>query len=95
MKKLFAKKEQTNLEKVIDDLLEDINIYVDDTAEKVKMAKLKELYLLKEMDSKNKVSKDTMAVVAGNLLGIALILNYEKAGIITSKAVGFIIKGRA
>ena len=30
----------------------------------------------------------------GNLMGIFLILGYEKANVITSKALGFIIKGR-
>jgi len=41
-----------------------------------------------------KVSPDTLLVVAGNLLGIVLILTYEKANIITTKALNFILKGR-
>lgn len=41
-----------------------------------------------------KISPDTVLVVAGNLLGILLILTYEKADIITSKAINFILKGR-
>jgi hypothetical protein len=40
------------------------------------------------------VSPDTIAVVAGNLLGIILILGYEKADVITTKALGFVLKGR-
>lgn len=32
--------------------------------------------------------------IAGNLAGILLILNYEKLGIITSKAVQFVLKNR-
>jgi hypothetical protein len=35
-----------------------------------------------------------MAIIAGNLLGIVLILGYEKANIVTSKAIGFVIKGK-
>lgn len=41
-----------------------------------------------------KISPDTIAVVVGNLLGIVLVLNYEKMNVITSKAFGMIIKGR-
>lgn len=43
---------------------------------------------------KKKVSPDTVAVIAGNLLGIGLILGFEKMNIITSKAIGFVLKGR-
>lgn len=53
---------------------------------------------LQEYDKLNKsewkVSPDTLLVVAGNLLGILLILTYEKADFITSKAINFILKGR-
>lgn len=37
---------------------------------------------------------DTVLVVAGNLIGILLILNFERLDIVRSKAVGFILKGR-
>lgn len=41
-----------------------------------------------------KVSPDTILVVAGNLLGILLILKFEKLDIITTKALSFVLKGR-
>lgn len=41
-----------------------------------------------------RISPDTIAVVAGNLAGILLILNFEKLGNVTSKALGFVLKGR-
>lgn len=41
-----------------------------------------------------KISPDTLLIVGGNLLGILLILNFEKADIITSKALSFVLKGR-
>lgn len=41
-----------------------------------------------------KLSPDTMLVVAGNLLGIVLILKHEKIDIVTSKALSFVLKGR-
>ena len=41
-----------------------------------------------------KVSPDTLLVVAGNLAGILLILNFEKMDIVRSKAMSFVLKGR-
>lgn len=49
---------------------------------------------LKVNSQKPTVSIDTVAIIAGNLLGIALILGYEKANVVTSKALGFVMKGR-
>lgn len=45
-------------------------------------------------ESKWKISPDTLLVVAGNLVGILLILNFEKMDIIRSKAISFVLKGR-
>jgi len=41
-----------------------------------------------------KISPDTLLIVGANLLGILLILNYERLDIISTKALGFVIKGR-
>lgn len=43
---------------------------------------------------KKGVSADTKLVVAGNLIGIALILGYERGHVITTKAIGFVLRGR-
>ena len=87
---------RTNLEKEIDEVLrlmtisdrtsEDYELYLD---------RLEVLYKLKNGDVKNVVSPDTLAIIAGNLLGIGMILTYERFHVITSKAIGFVIKGRA
>jgi len=47
---------------------------------------------LKKEDSR--VSADTKLAVAGNLLGIVLILAYEHAHPIVSKALNFVIRPR-
>lgn len=39
---------------------------------------------------KGKISADTKALIITNLAGIVLILNYEKVGIITSKAFSLV-----
>lgn len=41
-----------------------------------------------------KITPDTALVVAGNLMGILLILNFEKLDIVRSKALSFVLKGR-
>lgn len=53
---------------------------------------LETLNKLKAEEGKKRVSADTMAVVAGNLLGILTIVAYEQKHVMTSKATGFIIK---
>ena len=50
--------------------------------------------MLEENQTKVVISPDTLLIVGGNLLGILLILNYEKLDIVSSKAVGFILKAR-
>lgn len=56
--------------------------------------RVKELYKLKEQNTPKRVSPDTLVLVAGNLAGIALILGYERAHVVTSKALGFVLKSR-
>lgn len=41
-----------------------------------------------------KFTPDTLLVVGGNLLGIALILNFERFDIVRSKALSFVLKGK-
>ena len=41
-----------------------------------------------------KIDPNTVLGIAGNLLGILAVLNYEKTDIITSKAFGMIMKGK-
>lgn len=95
--KLFAKKEKTKLEVEIDrvlDKLSTIDPVKHEYEYEVITDQLSRLHEAKSRDADNQVSMDTLAIIAGNLLGIGLILNYEKANIITTKALGFIIKGR-
>ena len=41
-----------------------------------------------------KINPDTLLIVAANLVGIVLILYFEKFDIVRSKAIGFVLKGR-
>lgn len=59
--------------------------------------KLKEVETAAKQDDierRNRVSMDTLAVIGANLAGIITILAYERAHIITSKALGFVTKSR-
>jgi hypothetical protein len=51
----------------------------------VKLMKLK-----KEYTPSRWPSSDTMALAAANLLGIGIIVGYERAHVVTSKALGFV-----
>ena len=90
------KKEKTMLEKEIEEVLLDMkDMYVDSDEYEVALNHLSTLHEINSKEKKWNVSPDTMAVVAGNLLGIMLILKHEELNVITSKAMSFVIKGRA
>ncbi len=59
---------------------------------KVLIKSLEEYEKLSE--NKWKINLDTLMVVAGNLFGILLILNFEKMDIVRSKAFSLLLKGR-
>lgn len=48
----------------------------------------------KELTKKPEIDMNVIIPVAGNLLGIAMILVFEKSDIITSKAINFVHKIR-
>lgn len=45
-----------------------------------------------ESNSRKRVSPDALVQVAGSLAGIVAILSYERTHIITTKALGFVMK---
>lgn len=48
----------------------------------------------KEAGKPDRVSKETLAVIGGNLAGILLIISYERMNVIASKALSFVLKSR-
>lgn len=64
--------------------------YASATDQLVKMIKIQEEVTTPE----DRISLDTMVTVGAQLLGILLVLNFERANVITSKALGFITKLR-
>lgn len=89
----FKKTQPTSLEIEIERLLSVLTDEDPDTDKYNKVAdQLSKLYKLKEIDSKKRVSPDALAAAATNLAGILLIVNFEHAHAMTSKAVSFVMK---
>lgn len=87
--------EDSALDRAIDSLFFAMSSLDHTSDEYAKMlGHLTKLYALKEDTSKRRVSADTMAVVLGNLAGIVLIVGHEKAHVVTSKALNFVMKAR-
>ena len=87
--------------RVLEEKLVDLSIFSEEDKEKHLEQIIKDQerldYIGKILDeNKTKVvfSPDTLLIVGANLIGILLILNYEKLDIVSSKAVGFILKAR-
>lgn len=79
------------LQKTLDDLFVQMSHVSPDSEEFAQMAdQVSKLYVLKETDSKRRISPDVLATIAANLLGIALIVGHERAHVVTSKAINFL-----
>lgn len=70
--------------------LDTIPAYSDEYAKIV--AQIEKLNALKNSTPSSRVSPDTLAIVIGNLVGIGMIVGYERANAVTSKAVAFVMK---
>jgi hypothetical protein len=59
---------------------------------KLLLDRLVTLYSLKEDNSRSKLSGDVKATIAANLVGIVMLMNHERAHVITTKALSFLPK---
>lgn len=83
------------LQKAIDRILAQMDTVSADSEEYSRLAdQLSKLYTIRRENAPDRVSMDTLAVVAGNLAGIALIVNFERLNVVTSKAIGFVLKAK-
>lgn len=96
---LKTQTETTGLDEAIELAFSHLQEHSPDSDEYSKIVdQLDKLYKIKssyEKDNKRTVSTDQLIAVAGNLAGILLILNFERAGIVTSKALSFVLKSKA
>lgn len=93
---MFARKpnpEVEELNKAITEVHSQLDSYPAHSKEYATMAdQLVKLYAQKKEIPSNRVSKDQLVAVSGNLLGILVIVVYEKHNVFTSKAGNFIGK---
>lgn len=87
------KAEQTELDHALDRAIADLNNHEVMSKEyDALLDRIAKLAKMKEDQKPESVSKDTQAMIAANLLGILLIVGYEHAHVITSKALPFVNK---
>ncbi len=91
----FKKKEQTELDKAIEERVKILDsTVVDPEEDKKAIDNLKELADVKVQveGQKHNINPNTIISALGSLVGIGLILNYEKLNVLTSKAITFVPK---
>jgi hypothetical protein len=58
------------------------------------LEKLSKLQKVRQEEKPDRVSSDTIAMIAANLAGIAIIVRHENLNVVTSKALSFILKAK-
>lgn len=83
------------LETAIDNVLATMSDNNPSSEEYHKMVdQLDKLYKMKASEKPDRVKFDTWVAVGGNLLGLVLIIRHEQFNVITSKALGFVLKSK-
>lgn len=87
---------KTPLDEAIDEVLLSMRMYSPDTDEYAKMlTQLERLYKLRSPKKESKsVSPDVLVNAIASVTGIGMILGFEKAHVVTSKALSFVSKPR-
>jgi hypothetical protein len=91
-----SKSEKTALEMAIDQLHAEMAGAMGDSEEYDRYTdQLTKLYKLREHDAPRRlVNPDTLVLAGANVLGIILIVGHERAHVVTSKALNFVMKLR-
>lgn len=93
---MFAQhKEPTKLDEAINEIYREMAGVTADSKEYAAMVKqLKVLHKMKTAESSNRVTPDTALIVAANILGIIIIVTHERVAVMTSKALGLLMRLR-
>ncbi len=90
---VFEKNEPSIYDEPIQKILAEMDEYGPDSPEYSALIRhLEELSRIGAEHRSRRVSPDTMAIVAANLAGILIIVAYERKHVLTTKAMGFILK---
>lgn len=85
--------EPSELDTVITDALKQLGAYPANSKEyTTTVDNLIKLNSMKPQPALMRVSPDTLAIVLGNLLGIMVVVGHERANVVTSKALNFVMK---
>lgn len=92
---LFTNDTDTPIDEQIKMVLSEMTEQGVDSEEYSKqLAYLERLHELKAKNRREALSWETIAIIAGNLAGILLIVAYEQKHVITSKAFGQVVRPR-
>ncbi|MET0785751.1 MAG: hypothetical protein ABWY25_03520 [Paenisporosarcina sp.] len=95
MLRRFVKEKSSVLDEPIAHILSKMNKVGPESEEYPKLVnQLERLYRLQREPRRSRINPDVMAIVAGNLVGILIIVMYEQKHVVTSKGLGFILKAR-
>ncbi len=93
MHRFFRNEKTTPVDDLIESVLDEMRLVGVDSDEYPKlMTYLERLYEVKANERQSPVSRDTVALIAGNLMGILLIIAYEQKHIMSSKGFSQIIR---
>ena len=90
---MFRTRNQKLTDEVISELLEEMkSLNGDDEAYSTMAKNLEILRRSQSFEARSTVSGDAILMVSANIVGILLILYFEKENVITSKAFSFVNK---
>lgn len=85
----------TKLEKVTENLLDEmLENGPDEEGYSANLDRLVKLHAVRQSNGRTLLNPNNMALVAGNLLGILIIVAYEQKNVLTSKAQNLLLKSK-
>jgi hypothetical protein len=94
--KRFWKQKPSIIDEPIEDVLSDMNRYGPSSEEYSQLVDhLDRLVRIKHEQKQTRISPDTMVLVAGNLVGILIIVTYEHNHVMVSKAMNYVLRTNA
>lgn len=88
-------KSKTLVDKELDRLFAELGIHMIDSEEyAATLDRIVKLHKLQAEEKPSRVSPDTLVLAGTNILGIIIILSYERLNIITTKAMSFVQRPR-
>lgn len=92
---MFSSSLYTPLEVAVNRAIRKLNVMETGSEEyEATLAALVKLHKMKEDEKPESVSKDTMLIVGANLVGILMIISHEHVNVVTSKAIGLLLRPR-